>query len=88
MSRFGRPETGLAIPTEADIDEIESSSRLATRVSSLYLCLPLVTTPETTQVCPDGFVLSRNRLITIRLAASRLFDRFIEQDNAPIKIRQ
>jgi magnesium transporter len=75
-------ETGLAIPTEADIDEIESSSRLASRDSTLYLSLPLVSNPETEpRSVPVGFVLSPDRLITVRFAASRLFDRFMEQNH-------
>ena len=78
-------ETGLAIPTEADIAEIESSSRLATRDSALYLSLPLVTNPETDpRSVPVGFILSQDRLITVRFAASPLFDRFMEQNHTDI----
>jgi magnesium transporter len=73
-------ETGLAVPTEADINEIESSSRLATRDGALYLSLPLVSRPETDpHTVSVGFVLSPDRLITIRFEASRLFDRFMAQ---------
>jgi magnesium transporter len=73
-------ETGLAIPTEADINEIESSSRLGTRDGTLYLSLPLVVKPETDPTAvPVGFIWSPDRLITLRFAASRVFDRFIEQ---------
>ena len=72
--------TGLAVPTEADISEIESSSRLAKRDGALYLSLPLVNTSE-----PEprgyvaGFVLTRERLLTVRFADSPLFARFIER---------
>ena len=73
-------ETGLAIPTEAEINEIESSSRLATRDGALYLSMPLVSRPETDpRSVSIGFVLSPDRLITVRFAPSRLFDRFMEQ---------
>jgi magnesium transporter len=73
-------ETGLAIPSEADINEIESSSRLATRDGALYLSMPLVSRPETEpRSVSIGFVLSSDRLITVRFAPSRLFDRFAEQ---------
>ena len=76
-------ETGLAIPTEADINEIESSSRLATRDGALYLSLPLVASPETDpRPATVGFVLSPNRLITVRFEVSPLADRFMEQDHA------
>jgi len=75
-------DTGLAMPAEADIAEIESSSRLATRDGALYLSLPLVTNPETDpRSVPVGFVLSQDRLITVRFAASPLFDRFMEQNH-------
>jgi magnesium transporter len=75
-------ETGLAIPTEADINEIESSSRLATRDGALYLSMPLVSRPETEpRSISIGFVLSPDRLITVRYAPSRLFDRFAEEPN-------
>ncbi|HEY7578656.1 MAG TPA: magnesium transporter CorA family protein, partial [Acetobacteraceae bacterium] len=77
--RVGR-ETGLTIPTEAEIDEIESSSRLATRDGALYLSMPLVSRPETEpRSISLGFVLSPDRLITIRFAPSRLLDRFMQQ---------
>jgi len=75
-------ETGLAIPTEADLNEIQSSSRLATRGGTLYLSLPIVTRPETDpQSVPVGFVLSAHQLITVRFGISRLFDRFMEENN-------
>jgi magnesium transporter len=73
-------ETGLAIPTEAEISEIESSSRLATRDGVLYLSLPMVSRPESDpRAVSIGFVLCTERLITVRFATSRLFDRFMAQ---------
>jgi len=73
--------TGLAIPTEADINEIESSSRLSMRDGVLYLSMPMVSRPETDpRLISVGFVLSPERLITVRFAASRLFDRFMAQE--------
>jgi len=73
-------ETGLAVPAEADINEIESSSRLSMRDGALYLSMPLVSRPETEpRSISVGFVLSPDRLITVRFAQSRLFDRFMEQ---------
>ena len=72
--------TGLTIPTEAYINEIESSSRLATRDGAIYLTMPLVSRPETEpRAYSVGFVLTPERLITVRFAPSRLFDRFLEQ---------
>jgi magnesium transporter len=72
--------TGLAVPSEAEINEIESSSRLATREGALYLSMPLVSRPETDpRSVSVGFVLAPDRLITIRFAPSRLFDHFMAQ---------
>jgi magnesium transporter len=73
-------ETGLAVPTEASISEIESSSRLAVRDGTLYLSMTVVSRPDTDpRSVPVGFVLSPDRLITVRFAPSRLFDHFMEQ---------
>ena len=75
-------ETGLVVPTEASISEIESSSRLAMRDDVLYLSMPLVSRPETDpRSVSVGFVLSRKLLITVRFAPSRLFDHFMQQCN-------
>lgn len=73
-------ETGLTIPTEASISEIESSSRLAVRDGTLYLSMTVVSRPDTEpRSVPVGFVLSPDRLITVRFAPSRLFDHFMER---------
>src|ERR1700760_1026876 len=73
-------ETGLAIPTEAEISEIESPGRLATRDGVLYLSLPMVSRPESDpRAVSIGFVLCTERLITVRFATSRLFDPFMGQ---------
>src|SRR3954451_9090285 len=72
--------TGLRIPTEADISEIETSSRLAMRDGMLYLNMPLVSLsgdrPRNVSV---GFILSPQRLITVRFAESRVFDAYALQ---------
>jgi magnesium transporter len=79
-------ETGLTVPTEAEISEIESSSRLSTRDGTLYLSMPLVSRPENEpRSISLGFVLSPDRLITVRFAPSRLFDRFMQQPAAPVR---
>lgn len=78
-------ETGLDVPTEEEIEEIESSSRLSTEDGAIYLSMPLVTKPETDpRSISIGFVLTQNRLITVRFAESRLFDRFMEQHHTGI----
>jgi magnesium transporter len=77
-------ETGLAVPTEADINEIESSSRLATRDDALYLSLPVVIHLDgEPRSVSFGFVLSRDRLITVRFAASRVFEQFMTHHATP-----
>jgi magnesium transporter len=72
--------TGLRVPSEADLSEIETSSRLATEDGALYLSMPLVSRlDEAPRSVPAGFVLSRERLLTIRFAESRLFDAFADR---------
>lgn len=75
-----RQATGLEAPTAAALQEIEISSRLATRQGVLYLSLPLVAQENDGARGVDaGFVLSRDRLITVRFSASRVFDTYAEQ---------
>ena len=71
--------TGLHVPTEAEVSEIESSSRLATRDNVLYLSMPLVAVRnEMATGVAAGFVLSQHQLITVRFAPSRVFDLYAE----------
>lgn len=73
--------TGLDIPSEASLAEIESSSRLNARNGVLTLSLPLVARlDEVPSTVPSGFVLTPQRLITIRFAPSRVFDGFAERE--------
>ncbi len=75
--------TGLRIPTEANLSEIESSSRLVAADGVLTLSMPLVSRlDDEPRPLPGGFVLARDRLITIRFAPSRLFDGFAEREIA------
>ncbi|MFL6733653.1 MAG: magnesium transporter CorA family protein [Sphingomicrobium sp.] len=64
---------GLNIPTEEELEEIEPSSRLYERNGALYMTLSAVRgieedAPTTT---PIGFVLSGNRLVTVRYASPK-----------------
>jgi magnesium transporter len=71
--------TGLHVPTEAEVSEIESSSRLATRDNVLYLSMPLVSVRNDMLTgVAAGFVLSQKQLITVRFAPSRVFDIYTE----------
>jgi magnesium transporter len=69
--------TGLRIPTEADVSEIENSSRLAIHDGVLYLSLQLISMRNGgARGVSAGFVLSPERLITVRFAPSAIFDHF------------
>ncbi len=72
-------ETGLRVPSEADVNEIEASSRLATRDGALYLTMPLIRFDDDgPRSVSAGFVLSPDRLITVRFAPSRIFDSYAD----------
>ncbi len=72
--------TGLAVPTEAAVSEIETSSRLASRDGALYLSMPLVNlSDDGPRGVSAGFILSKERLVTIRFAASRVFETYADQ---------
>jgi magnesium transporter len=65
-----REVTGLRIPTEEQVSEIESSSRLAFESGAFYVSSPLVSTREdgTYALASVGFVLSSRALVTVRFA--------------------
>jgi magnesium transporter len=74
--RLVEQTTGLHVPTLAELSEIETSSRLVRRGDTLYLSMPALERGEglSARSTPVGFVLSRNRLITVRFAAMPAFD--------------
>ncbi|HET8997120.1 MAG TPA: magnesium transporter CorA family protein [Acetobacteraceae bacterium] len=79
--RLVQQATGLELPGESDLAEIESSSRLNAQDGVLRLSMPLVAQlDKIPSLVPGGFVLTRDRLITIRFAPSRVFDGFIERE--------
>jgi magnesium transporter len=73
---FAERATGLRLPTEGDIAEIENSSRLAFEDGILTLSTPMVSRDARDRLStrPIGFVLSCDRLITLRYAGSNIFD--------------
>jgi magnesium transporter len=73
--------TGLHVSARAELEEIESSSRLGFEENALYLSMPIVTQAmnDNPQSSPLGFVVTPDRLITIRFQPSRLFDSFAEK---------
>jgi len=80
---------GLDLPSRDDLSEIERSSRLRAQGGVLSMSVPITTLIglDEPQTAPIGFVLSRERLVTIRFAALRSFDaaaaRFAAAGTAP-----
>ena len=73
----------LDLPTEADISEIETSSRMAARGDALYINMPLVSRVEADpRIVSAGFVLTPHRLVTVRFAPSQTIERFMERIGA------
>jgi magnesium transporter len=70
--------TGLLVPSEADLAEIESSSRLSVSGGVLTLSTPMTYLgPDgISRVAPLGFVLSPERFMTVRFAEMTAFDLF------------
>jgi magnesium transporter len=62
--------TGLRVPELADLNEIETSSRLSVENGAIYLSIPLAAPLRQggARSSPLGFVLTRERLITVRYA--------------------
>jgi len=73
-------ETGLSLPEEADVIEIENSSRLSVDGDVLTVTMPIVTRlADGLRASACGFVLAPNRLVTIRFATGPVFDNFPAQ---------
>jgi len=72
--------TGLRVPTRAELSEIERSSRLSSRDGVLTMSTPMVSSRDGKHVAgaPLGFVLSRERLLTVRYAPMRALDSYAE----------
>ncbi|WP_419758313.1 magnesium transporter CorA family protein [Acidisoma sp.] len=80
--------TGLEVATEDELAEIETSSRLAFDGHAIYLSMPLIAKVEgePPDTKPIGFVLARDRLITIRFNRSLAFHKFLEtQHRTPME---
>jgi magnesium transporter len=72
--------TGLCVPDRAAVAEIETSSRLVNKAGVLTLSTPMISKDSLgmLKVAPLGFVVSPQRLLTIRFAGSTVFDSFAE----------
>jgi len=67
--------TGLRMPTREEIEEIENSSRVYIEGDTFYLSTPLVRRIEDRCfTSPVGFVLSRDRLVTLRYSEFSVFE--------------
>jgi len=75
---------GTRIPTREDLSEIESSSRHYVENGALYLSLPLVINALTDDptLTPVGFIVTRERLVTVRFDKLKSFENAAEQFKA------
>jgi magnesium transporter len=78
-TRLVTEATGLRVPTQAEVSEIEASSRLALREGVLYLSMPLIAMGDGPRVVSAGFVLSPERLVTVRFAVNAVFDLYMSR---------
>lgn len=83
--------TGFSISTEDELGEIETSSRLYYDGTAIYLSMPLVAKMDglPADVRPIGFILNRERLVTIRFNKSRAFHNFLDtQHRKPMESQE
>ena len=67
--------SGMRLPTRQDIEEIESTSRVYAEGQVFYLSSPLVRRAEDAAfTAPVGFVLGRERLVTLRYTDYSAFE--------------
>src|SRR6185312_15237321 len=82
---FVERTTRLHVPSFEDLREIESSSRLYVENGALYLSTPAVFRADSGEpiTTPVGFVLTPDRLITIRFEPLPVFGAFHERATKP-----
>src|SRR5882757_2304802 len=68
-------EYGVKVPSRAQLDEIESSSRLRVEGQRLYLSMPFSAQHDVIDTAPTpiGFVLSQELLVTVRYSELQPF---------------
>ena len=73
--------TGLRVPSRAQIEEIESSSRLYTDNGVMYFSMPYsyLGADHRSEVTPVGFVVSDTHLVTLRYAVLPAFEVFSQR---------
>lgn len=76
---------GIEVPTRAEMQEIEVSSRLYAEAGALFMTATLLAQAEseTPEAKPVTFVLAGNRLITIRYCEPRAFRMFAARAARP-----
>lgn len=82
---FVQKAAGLRVPSAEELSEIESSSRLRSEDGVISLSAPLVYRSESDQplATPVGFVLTRERLITVRFEELTSFAAFAQRAVPP-----
>ncbi|HTV20182.1 MAG TPA: magnesium transporter CorA family protein [Polyangiaceae bacterium] len=75
---------GHRLPTQAEISEIEWSSRVFIEDGALYLSTPVLDSidPQRAALTTVGFVLSSKHLVTLRFASVSAFDKLFESHAA------
>ena len=79
--------SGLGVPSDNELGEIEATSRLKIKNDALYMTAPLIFAGgnEPWLPTPVGFVLSRALLMTVRVTASAAFDTVAKETAAAAK---
>lgn len=81
--RFVERVTGIHVPTQDELREIESSSRLRTENGTLYLSMPMVfRSDDHPEVTPLGIILSKDRMVTVRFRKLSAFESFKQEISA------
>ena len=77
--------TGIGIPTREDMTEIEESSRFYIETGALYLTAPILHAVDLDhrELAPVTFILSGNRLITVRYADPKSIATYITRATKP-----
>lgn len=72
---------GLTLPTKADVEEIETSSRVYVEGDALYLSTPMLTGDDclTHGLTAVGFVLTRSCLVTLRFTKVAAFEQLLDR---------
>ena len=74
-------EWRVTVPSRAQLEEIESSSRLSLKNGEIHLNMPVVAHPDEDMPTALGFVFTKNLLLTVRYTQLHGFDLAIERFN-------